>query len=546
MMRPSDNAIETADVVVIGAGLAGLRAAGELIGAGVDTIVLEATSRVGGRVFTDDVLGDLGATWFHGTLGNVAYDIALGVAAVDTVSESDSDEDDVEGINEVKSNRDSDSDVSSAHTPGEASSSDSDESNNGRDWKTHPAAQYLGALDMVRVLSDGTRKHVSKTVTHEALRVIAQAAQSVDEAVIARSVDDGVSIRSALMARLPTRRPELLSAVYRLWERFDSSVFGAASTDDVSAARDDEYVELAGNHVRPHRERGMEGAVVLPLATKLPDGSIRLNTPVVELRWGEDDGVCVVTTGGEIRARVVIWTPSINVTKAWCGAAQKNIAEAPGTFDPALPCEKRTALEETGMAPVAKVMMILRQAPSASARVKSGHSLGVIWGNGNECVEVACAACTAAKWAHGVGGVYYEEKPRPCVSVWLTGRPAVEFECGTASSRAREASAVLSLVFGERVEVIRAGCGLWAGNEYVRGGYSFPLVGARRSRIENLMRPVEAHGSLRITFAGEAVHPMYYSTMHGAIESGLREARRCIRFLEGRDWRLPHNVRKAD
>ena len=55
-----------ADVIVIGAGFAGLVAARELGRVGLDVLVLEARDRVGGRTWTDRRLGhdlELGGTW---------------------------------------------------------------------------------------------------------------------------------------------------------------------------------------------------------------------------------------------------------------------------------------------------------------------------------------------------------------------------------------------------------------------------------------------------------------------------------------------------
>jgi len=49
--------METADVVIVGAGLAGLSAANLLAGAGLDVVVWEASDDVGGRVRTDEVDG---------------------------------------------------------------------------------------------------------------------------------------------------------------------------------------------------------------------------------------------------------------------------------------------------------------------------------------------------------------------------------------------------------------------------------------------------------------------------------------------------------
>ena len=67
------SAERNADVLVIGAGIAGLRAAEVLAGKGRRVIVLEARDRLGGRIHTDRSWGvpvELGASWIHGVENN--------------------------------------------------------------------------------------------------------------------------------------------------------------------------------------------------------------------------------------------------------------------------------------------------------------------------------------------------------------------------------------------------------------------------------------------------------------------------------------------
>jgi monoamine oxidase len=77
-------------VLVVGAGMAGVAAAKNLQRQGLTVIVLEARSRIGGRVWTDwswqDVPLDLGASWINGTMRNPLFGLAkkLDLATVTT------------------------------------------------------------------------------------------------------------------------------------------------------------------------------------------------------------------------------------------------------------------------------------------------------------------------------------------------------------------------------------------------------------------------------------------------------------------------------
>jgi monoamine oxidase len=93
LRAPMAHAQPAPDVLVIGAGIAGLGAARRLADAGLRVTVLEARDRIGGRIATDRSLGvpiERGAGWIHGPRGNPLSALAQTVGAETFVTDDDS------------------------------------------------------------------------------------------------------------------------------------------------------------------------------------------------------------------------------------------------------------------------------------------------------------------------------------------------------------------------------------------------------------------------------------------------------------------------
>ena len=69
----------------------------------------------------------------------------------------------------------------------------------------------------------------------------------------------------------------------------------------------------------------------------------------------------------------------------------------------------------------------------------------------------------------------------------------------------------------------------WHSNPHTCGSYSYQSTASEVASVtsETLAEPVRG-----LLFAGEATHGCYFSTVHGAIESGYREADRILKQQE--------------
>ena len=128
---------------------------------------------------------------------------------------------------------------------------------------------------------------------------------------------------------------------------------------------------------------------------------------------------------------------------------------------------------------------------------------------------------------------------RPLIEAYVGGRHARALEAGGPGALAAFAITELCELLGsswrERLNPIAASA--WGREAFSRGSYSHALPGRAGDRAI-LAAPHEG----RLFFAGEATSPEYFSTAHGAYESGARAASEVITALvpgaEGRNPRL--------
>jgi monoamine oxidase len=119
---------------------------------------------------------------------------------------------------------------------------------------------------------------------------------------------------------------------------------------------------------------------------------------------------------------------------------------------------------------------------------------------------------------------------RNCIEGFFGGRYARELE--NAGSGAMAAAAIDEIVgllgSNYRSKLTPLGASRWSRDPFARGSYSHALPGHADKRAV-LAAPVNG----RIFFAGEATSPDFFTTAHGAQQSGVRAAREAMQAKAG-------------
>lgn len=142
-------------------------------------------------------------------------------------------------------------------------------------------------------------------------------------------------------------------------------------------------------------------------------------------------------------------------------------------------------------------------------------------------------------WSDHILGFYTVRLHPNMLIAWITGKAARKAEKLPESEILEVCSALLRKYVGtdfaytEPTGLIRS---TWFSNPYILGSYSYRSMKSKEMNVwaSDLAQPVyDSSGHLRLFFAGEATHDFFYSTVHGAVETGWREADRIAKYCNG-------------
>ncbi|XP_029949541.1 spermine oxidase-like [Salarias fasciatus] len=511
-------------IVVIGAGLAGLSATKVLLENGFrDVTVLEASDHIGGRVQSVQhgrATLELGATWIHGACGNPVYHLAEDNGLLEHTTGGEMN---VERISLYTTN-------GVAHY----------QTNNGKRIPKDLVEEFSDLYNEVYELTQEFFQN-GKPVCAESQNSVGVFTRDVVCKRIMLDPDDCESTKKLKLSML------------QQYLKVESCESSSPSMDEVSLSEFGEWTEIPGAHyVIP---KGFMKIVEL-LARDIPSKTICLSKPVRCIHWnysaqhqevnaGSDDTrldnnhnennhgcqphehplslghpICVECEDEEwITADHVIVTTSL-------GALKENHETM---FSPSLPRDKVFAIEKLGISTTDKIFLEYEE-PFWSPECNSIH---FVWEDEAQLEHLAYPEELWYKKICSFDVLHPPERYGYMLSGWICGQEALYMERCDDETVAEICTELLRRFTGnpdipKPRRILRSS---WGSNPYIRGSYSFTRVGSSGADCERLAMPLPYANCtkappLQVLFAGEATHRKYYSTAHGALMSGQREATR--------------------
>lgn len=417
----SDSPRRNRSVVIVGAGVAGLAAARELRANGFeDVVILEARDRIGGRIWTDTIGGnipiDLGASWIHGVDGNPISAIARENHIATSPTDYDSEVEHFSGV--------------------------------GR--------PLLPAGEVLRRFWGLAEKQPDSTL------------QSAYEQYLA-TYDPGDPEKHYLQYLLNT----IVEHEY------------GADIGDLS------LMSIEGGSAYTGQDAVFPGGYRQIIDTLVDGAAVRLGQAVTEIDHSGTGVVVTTAAGATLQASAVVMTVPLGVLK-----------KGRISFRPSLPPGKRSAVAHLEMGVLNKTCLLFDE---------------VFWDRDIEFIGRVGAE--KGQWAETLN--LYPHTGQPILMMFNAGRYGARLEQYSDRQIVEDAVAVLTDMYGDVPAPRDARITRWNSDPWTHGAYSFVPAGSSLEQYAVLGEPVDD----RVFFAGEATHPDYPATVHGAFLSGVRAAR---------------------
>ncbi|GFS88301.1 spermine oxidase [Nephila pilipes] len=477
--KTKNESVSCYKTIIIGAGIAGISAAHHLVKNGeTDFKILEARNRIGGRIISIPVgkeQVDLGASWIHGVLGNPIYELALS-----------------NGLISLTNDQDPHTVVATTEDGKRVPISVVEEVYSAYFWFSKRCEEYF-------LLHLQTPPHIDSVGKHLEMDIAAYLQQyHGDEAVMRRKVFD-----------------HLLSR--------ETCITGCHSMDETSLSDFGSYSELPGGNVSIP---GGFHLIINFLADILPKDSIRLQCEVKHIKWKMKTQIQEHEASKESDSNIGGVSP--NQISIECGDGSKWLTQhvivtlplgvlkikAEELFEPKLPDYKMECIENLSFGAVNKIYLEYDR-PFLNAEISEVITL---WARMEE-------EDISKTWFRKIYS--FRRYTENILLAWVSGREAEYLETLPEEQVANTCTDILRKFLNDPYipRPCKVICTSWKSHPYSRGSYSYIGVKGSQRDIELLATPIYAdpyHSKPALMFAGEATHPSFYSTTHGAYLSGKK------------------------
>lgn len=192
-------------------------------------------------------------------------------------------------------------------------------------------------------------------------------------------------------------------------------------------------------------------------------------------------------------------------------------------FEPPLPTKKVKSVDAIGYGTVNKIFLKWKEPFWQRGK---GH-MKFAWKTRN-------TASRTSQWYKSLFGFDEILNNDSTLCGWIHGEAAEHLETLADQEVMTQCVTLIRQFLGDPkipapTEIFRSA---WKTNEVTRGSYSFLCQMSSPEDIACLGEPLYVKEAPVLLFAGEATHPHFFSTTHGARESGIREAGRLENFYQ--------------